>query len=266
MHASAEKAPISVLTVTRRPTTILRCVASVEAQGYGGPVEHVFIIDGSRETHAILNGHRSRFARQLHYVPRAPQDEDGPARLSRLRNLAVDAAKHELIAFIDDDNEWETDHLASLVRSGEAGKAFAHSERRLFHADGRPYCTPEFPWRRDVLARRQSYARYAALGVVADGDNVFRDRMDLPETCIDLGEWLFPRAFIQAVRFEERYDLDDWQNILVEDGKLARAIAASGARVVSTCQPTLRYYLGGYSNNFSPRAPIYWRRPREADA
>jgi hypothetical protein len=66
------------------------------------------------------------------------------------------------------------------------------------------------------------------------------------------------------VKFIETYSVADWQHILVEDAKLAREITASGRPVVSTKRPTLRYYLGGYSNNFAPDAPIYWGKPQSA--
>ncbi|MGH3620558.1 MAG: glycosyltransferase [Sciscionella sp.] len=247
--------------MTRRPATLLRCIWSVEAQCYDGPIEHVFVIDDCPAACRLLDQQQPHGTRQMHYVLRTAQDADGPARLAYLRNLAVDVSTHDLIAFIDDDNEWEPDHLASLVAARRSADSFSHSERRLFYAGGHPFVAPEFPWKRDVITRRALYARYVELGAVTPGDNIWRDRVDLPDTCVDLGEWLLPRQFVLGVQFDLAYSLADWQNILVEDGKLARKINASGLPIISTKRPTLRYYLGGYSNNFSPVAPIYWDKP-----
>jgi glycosyltransferase involved in cell wall biosynthesis len=254
--------PVSVLTVTKRTETLARCIATVEAQTHDGPIEHVFIIDDNRQARALLDAHTpSRVSRQVHRIPRAAHDQDGPARLAHLRNHAVDAARHELIAFLDDDNTWEPEHLATLIHASNTGEALSHSERRMFYADGRPYDAPEFPWKRDVASRRALYDQYVALGAVTPGDNIFRDNIGLPDTCVDLGEWLLPRSFVQQFRFDEQYDVSNWQNIVVEDWGLAREILASGKTVVSTHQPTLHYYLGGYSNNFSSSASIYWKEP-----
>jgi CheY-like chemotaxis protein len=254
--------PISVLTVTRRAATLPRCLASVAKQDYSGSIEHVIVIDDQPEVQELLQSTEQRPGTEVIHASRGPSDVDGPDRLARLRNLAVECAHSPLIAFLDDDNAWESDHLSSLSATlVQPGVEIAHTERKMFGEDGVPYVISEFPWCRDPLLRREIYQIHAELGIVTPGSNVFRDRLQMPYSCIDLGEWLLPRDFLEEHPFERTYSAEDWQAIVVEDGKLAGEIRDSGLVVESTHRPTLHYYIGGYSNNFSESAPIYWQRP-----
>lgn len=265
MSASGEL-PISVLTVTRRTATLARCLASVAEQEYGGPLEHLIVIDDQPAVRELLDRTGTRPGTEVCYASRGPSDVDGPDRLARLRNLAVERARNPYIAFLDDDNAWEAGHLSSLSATlGRPGVDIAHTERKMFDGDGLPYTVPEFPWCRDPALRREIYQTYVELDIVTPGSNVFRDRLRMPYSCVDLGEWLFPREFLAEHPFEGTYSTEDWQTVVVEDAKLAGEIKDSGLAVESTGRPTLHYYLGGYSNNYAESAPIYWQRPdREA--
>ena len=262
--STSGRLPVSVLTVTRRTTTLPRCLSSVARQDYSGPFEHLIVIDDQPEVQELLRRTEQRPGTEVVYASRGPSDVDGPDRLARLRNLAVARAHNPFVIFLDDDNAWEPDHLSSLSTAmARPGVDIAHTERMMFVDDGTPYTVPEFPWSRDPQQRREIYQAYAELGIVTPGSNVFRDRLQMPYSCVDLGEWLLPREFLEAHPFEQVYSPEDWQTIVVEDGKLAREIKDSGLAVESTHRPTLHYYLGGYSNNFSEGAPIYWQRPDE---
>lgn len=231
-------------------------------QDHSDPVEHVIVIDDQPEVQKLLQSTQLRPGTEIVYASRGPSDVDGPDRLARLRNLAVECAHNPLIAFLDDDNAWEPDHLGSLSATlARPGVDMAHTERQMLDDDGAPYVISEFPWSRNPAARQEIYRIYAELGIVTPGSNVFRDRLQMPYSCVDLGEWLLPRDFLTEHPFERTYSTEDWQEIVVEDAKLAEDIKTSGLAVESTRRPTLRYHLGGYSNNFTEAAPIYWQRP-----
>lgn len=252
---------ISVLTITRRCNALERCLESVARQDYAGAIEHVIVADDQPQVHHLLRQVTSRAARTIISIPREPGDVNGPVRLAALRNRAVTFAGHELVAFLDDDNIWDPSHLSSLQSLLTATRAdLVHSERLLFTSDRQPYLCPEYPWARNSEERRKIYEEYVQVGIMARSSHRLRDRMGMAHSCVDLGEWLFPRPFLLAHPFESTYSASDWERIIVEDAKLSRSIAASGAKIVSTGQPTLRYFLGGYSNNFSEDASIYWRR------
>lgn len=255
--------PLSVLTVTRRATTLARCLQSVARQDYTGRLEHLILVDDLPETaHDLSSSPRLPPWTTVINVPRSALDRDGPARLGALRNQAVSMARHDFIVFLDDDNSWDSEHLRTLCIALQGGEYdMAHTQRSLYANDGQPYLRAEFPWARDRATRKEIYERYVDLGVVTPGDNTFRDRMGLPDSSVDLGEWLLRRDLLREHPFVSTYNEDDWNHIRVEDRKLAEDIAGAGASVATTQRPTLRYYLGGYSNNFLRPASIYWEHP-----
>ncbi|MGH3926016.1 MAG: glycosyltransferase family 2 protein, partial [Pseudonocardiaceae bacterium] len=152
---------ITVLTVTRRIEALDRCIDSVQVQVYDGPIVHQFVVDGTEEivTHLTERALSSRIPIRCAFMPRSSGDADGPARLAVLRNAAVHLAESDYVAFLDDDNQWESHHLRSLWSTIVAeGVDIAHTERKLFNQDGSPYSASEFPWGRDEVSRRAIYA------------------------------------------------------------------------------------------------------------
>lgn len=256
--------PISVLTVTRRATTIDRCLSSVAKQNYSGAIEHVVLVDGDPDILRVWQKASDPLSNSVQFMPRTPQDCNGPARLAYLRNIAVDLAESEYVVFLDDDNAWSANHLSSLWSTLQAGNYYmVHSHRLMYEHDGTPYMRSEFPWKRDQAEREQIYKLHAELGIVTPGTNIVRDYIDMPESCVDLGEWLLRREFLKTNQFVCSYSPQDWWTINVEDAKLADAIKHSKLPISCTHLTTLHYYLGGYSNNFSEDATIYWSPPHQ---
>jgi Predicted glycosyltransferases len=251
---------ITVLTVTRRANYLARCIRSVRNQSYRGLIRHLLVIDDNEDCQKVARTEGIPDS-DIIYLSRGPSDTDGPGRLAQLRNIAVDAAGDTWIAFLDDDNMWEPHHLGSLWKAIVDNDAdLAHSQRKIFEADGRPYLREEFPWGRDGSTRRAIYAYCLAAGIMSRGSNVMRDRLEMRFTWVDLGEWLFPPGFLQANPFTTTYDAWDWYNISVEDRDLPRAVFNSGLKVAATEEPTLHYFMGGYTNS-SEGASVYWRNP-----
>ena len=259
----SERAPrITVLTVTRRREGLARCLDSVHCQTYAGSVRHLLVVDDNPDVIDELVA-RGTSPDNMVFVPRAESDRTGPGRLATLRNLAVERAEGGWLTFLDDDNAWEPDHLASLWSAVETtGADLAHSQRMIFEADGRPYLRSEFPWGRDELSRRAVYAYCLEAGIMAPGSNVMRDRLEMRFTWVDLGEWLFPPDFLEANPFKAEYGAWEWFNISVEDRDLPRAVFESGLRVAATERPTLRYFMGGYTNNVDESSGLLWRNPQ----
>lgn len=261
----SESAPqITVLTVTRRHESLRQCLESVLNQTYSGPVRHLLVIDDNPLASDRLSD-LGVAPGDIVFVPRSNSDRTGPGRLATLRNLAVSQAGGGWLAFLDDDNAWETDHLASLWDAIQTtGADLAHSQRLIFEADGQPYLRAEFPWGRDELSRRAVYAYCLKAGIMSPGSNVMRDRLEMRFTWVDLGEWLFPPGFLEANPFSAEYGVWEWFNILVEDRDLPRAVFESGLRVAATERPTLRYFMGGYTNNTDENAGLLWSNPQES--
>ena len=256
---------ITVLTVTRRPEHLARCLRSVRDQDHRGHVRHLVVVDDNPDCCEIARREGVQDD-DIILDARGPDDVDGPSRLAGLRNLAVRAAGDTWIAFLDDDNRWETEHLRSLWSAiVDSGADLAHSQRRIYEADGSPFLRAEFPWGRDELTRRAVYAYCLVAGIMSTGSNVMRDRLEMRFTWVDLGEWLFPPGFLLANPFHTTFEAWDWYNISVEDRELPRAVFNSGLTVVATGEPTLHYFMGGYTNS-AEGASVYWREPSDRGA
>jgi glycosyltransferase involved in cell wall biosynthesis len=259
--------PITVVTITRgRPELLARAMGSVAAQDYSGPIVHRVVVDDAPELYADVQ-------RTLPSTPAGPREQvwvfatrtegetSGPARLARLRNRAVRAATTRLVAFLDDDNEFEPHHLSSLVDCmAQTGAAAVHSHRRLFLRNGTPYIEHRMPWKRDRREGRAVYEELREMHVFIHGSNVIRDRarhtwQNDAVRMVDTSEWLFERDLLLRVPFCEEYSYEDWVEVRPEDNKLVRALVAAGVTIACTHMPSLRYYLGGYSNTFPPRRP-----------
>jgi hypothetical protein len=68
---------------------------------------------------------------------------------------------------------------------------------------------------------------------------------------VDTSEWLFERELLLHVPFCEVYDHRDWLDVVPEDNKLLTTLVELGIPIACTHMPSLRYYLGGYSNSFT---------------
>jgi hypothetical protein len=67
---------------------------------------------------------------------------------------------------------------------------------------------------------------------------------------VDTSEWLFATSFLRTLEFCEEYCVDDWENGRAEDSKLLDQIVDRAIDVPCTKRATLRYALGGYSNEW----------------
>jgi hypothetical protein len=254
--------PVTIVTITRgRPQLLSRAIASVQAQDHDGRLLHTIVVDDEPMVYAATycrwGQGTPRRGLAWTVAARQPGDRSGPGRLGRLRNRAVLAAPTPTLAFLDDDNEFEPHHVSSLVACmRQTGCPAVHSQRRLYWRDGRPYVDPVMPWKRDPDEGRRVYADLHRRGLFVHGSNVVRDRADPagspdPARMVDTSEWLFERDLLLRMPFCEDYDYRDWVEVVPEDNKLLRALVERAIPLACTHMPSLRYYLGGYSNSFS---------------
>ena len=247
---------VTVITLTRRrPTLVQRAIRSVRAQRTEHAVHHVGLIDDCPDTHAVLAAAAGHYPElEVLYVPREPHEVSGPGRSSRLRNLGVRRSADPWIAFLDDDNEWTADHLQTLVACARAeGARAVHSHVSLVNPDGSPYLQPRWPWARSDAEAEQIYRDRVAKGICVPGSNVVRDRPGPHDEPADSSSWLLARELLLEVPFEEHFSQSDAENLIGEDDKLFWALTSKGEPMSCTRRPTLRYYLGGYSNSAGGR-------------
>jgi len=246
---------VTVLTVTRRrPRWLLRCIDSVRRL-VGVEAEHIVLIDDCDETDRALAGaeHRrlTRFLRR-----RRPGEASGPAHLAGLRNLMIRMATSEWVAFLDDDNVFAEEHIASLLACAEeTGAAAVHSWMRMFDATGQPHTSARWPWSRDDAAGEAKYRIMAAKGVVTRDDNIVREAIDnYPARCVDTSAWLLRRSALGDTPMDPTFTLAEFEANKAEDDHLHAYILSQGLKVACTERATLRYALGGYSTNHDGRS------------
>jgi glycosyltransferase involved in cell wall biosynthesis len=255
---------VTVVTITRgRPALLQRCVGSVRKQDLVPRAFHFIVADDCRAAHrAMVPDSHTRMI----VVPRTAGEVSGPSRLARLRNLAARLVTTEWIAFLDDDCEYERDHLSSLVRCAtEAPVDAVYSYRQLLRADGDPFLERRWPWCRDPQQAMAKYEELEGLGVVQSGSHVIRDGIDRAKNLwtVDTNEWLISTRWLVAHPIAQTYGEAEWAAVVTEDEKLLYTMHSAGARIASTRRPTVRYYLGGYSNDFEARTSgtERWVRP-----
>ncbi|MGH9349181.1 MAG: glycosyltransferase family 2 protein [Vicinamibacterales bacterium] len=249
---------ISVITLTRlRAERLFRAIRTVAAQTGVRVLEHLVLIDDCARTHGELAAAAwlpTHLRWSVH--SRSADDRTGPTRVATLRNLGVRHAAGTHVAFLDDDNEWAPDHLATLVACMErSGCPAVHSHLTIHWPDGRPYLEPRLPWARDARTAAEKYDALVRAGVWTRGSNIVRDRVD-PEGCrdpirtVDMGAWLFTRALLDELPFRTDYGNGDWTAVTTEDDKLLDDLVRRRIPTACTSRPTLKYVVGGYSNHW----------------
>jgi len=250
---------ITVITVTRnRPQLLERAILSVRSQDYPGHVMHLIIVDDCNQTvHALEEiGVSLQGKLMWHLEPRKAGERTGSGRLAHLRNLGVQMAESRWVAFLDDDNEYESTHLSSLVDCASQTKHSAiHSYRKMYNADGSPYLEHRMPSARDPKAGRRIYEFLCSRGVWIRDSNVLQDRVDPkgypdPIRIVDSSEWLIEHGLLIQYPFPEHYTQEDVIQSIGEDDKLLEIFVEQEIPVSTTKLATLRYYLGGQSNAF----------------
>lgn len=224
----------------------------MSCQDYEGGIEHIVLVD---DLHAVFDSWSQRQTRHefsLELVSQSGPVRAWQSRVADLRNSAVAKARHRFIAFLDDDNTWEPEHLSSLWRCMTSrGQPHAvHSHRKIFESDGNPFLRPELPWGQSAKARRRVFDDYVSRGIMSCGSNVFRDRVGMPHTSIDMGAWLLPRELLLQCPLDSvnpgRHDTTFLP--VGEDEILERDLVAHGVSISCTDRATLHYFLGGSTN------------------
>jgi hypothetical protein len=247
---------VTVVTITReRPDQLLRAAASVAAQE-GVRVEHVVVGD---ECPALAGSLRKRLRQRfpsliaVNVGPVGSVQPYLPARLGHLRNLGARVGCGELIAQLDDDNAYRPDHLRTLVEVLRARPEaeVAHSWRRLFDADGRPFVPVDDPWQPTPALRDSTYREMVSLGIFEPGSPVVRDTLLAQGRVIarvDTSELLVRRQTQERVPWPTEFSRAGQSLGFTEDSVYSHLLIKKRVRVACSELPTLDYYMGGYSN------------------
>lgn len=265
---------VVVLTAGRRDT-LTEALRSVRDQDYRGPSSVLILFDKHHDDAnrvpglIAAAGMPDEIPVRTVTVTLDPRSEPGDlfSRVALFRNTALGYVTAPLIAFLDDDNVWQPDHLTSLTAlAAETGALAVHSWRQLVTPQGTPHVPTTFPWLTIPEAAAARFALLTEAGVFRPGSAIVRDRASLPVRgydygMVDMGEWLFDRLVFDLVRFDVRWTAEQLANGVGEDDKLLQQLRELLIPVYCTQRATLRYRLGGFSNAFAlPQGPVPGRR------
>ena len=172
-----EPLPISVVVRTKdRPALLAEAIASIRATGY--PAEIVVVNDG---------GARPDIANVTHV------QHDAPRGRSEAANAGVGAATGEFIAFLDDDDLYYPEHLATISNAARGSKAAA--------------------WYSDAVSASIDGERREAMRIYA---REFDRELLLIDNYIPLPTLLFRRSdFLEVGGFDPAFDLfEDWDFLI----------------------------------------------------
>lgn len=142
-HHRARRRPVRVAVVT--PTVggphLRACVASVQAQDLPNVVHYV-VVDGPRFRDGVLGVLREFRGRgEVHVVELPHNVGSGGWNGHRVYGAMPWLVDAKFVAFLDEDNEFDADHLRHLVREVVATRVpWGHSLRRIVDQDGRDVC------------------------------------------------------------------------------------------------------------------------------
>lgn len=125
---ASRKPKISVITPTWQRARLLlnRCIPSVLAQDYDGPVEHVIVSDGPDKLLEDVPG-----------VVFLDEHRPAPNKGIWARMAGTRLATGDLLAYLDDDNSWRPDHLSLLAAAIEREDvSFAYSRAQCSNGNG----------------------------------------------------------------------------------------------------------------------------------
>ena len=254
---ASPRSEVTVVIVSRGRPEISEAIESVCRQDYSEPIRLLVLGDNWPE---LLCHVPSRDGIET-TICNCKRTEGGPEtdayrRVAYLRNLATTLTTTRRLCFLDDDNAWEPAHLSTLMAMIDTSRCVAvHSWRRLMDRDGHPVLPRRYPWLPPGPQADMLFDVYCQHGVMHPRDSVIRDRATLRVAdrdygMVDMGEWLFDRALFSKVRFDDQSARDKYQLHGGEDDRLLREMCRLAIPFACSQAPTLRYRLGGFSNDF----------------
>ena len=250
---------VDVVMVTKgRRSTLPDALASVAAQGVDASIRVTLFLDGPAAAFEMpsVDGLDVRLLTPPEGadLPAAPWD-----RIAALRQLAVEACDADYTAFIDDDNLWARDHLASLLRLAGPEAPAVHSWRELIDPHGAPAEPARFPWLPPGAEADDIWHAMVTSGSMTPGEPIVREGTDIG--MIDMGEWLFATWLLRLLRFHRPRSPKELDDRLGEDDILLTQLCDLRIPIACTERATLRYRLGGMSNPETARPSDPNREP-----
>lgn len=187
-----------------------------------------------------------------HFGLGLPGDLQPFERIAMLRQASVSMLEGSWVAFIDDDNAWDRDHLSTLLTAAADGFPAVHSWRRLETGDGEPAPVHRYPWLADGPDGDHRFAELVDAGVLEPGSPIVRESVrpaDGVVGMVDMGAWLIRAELLSSIGFAPwRRSERELRERVGEDDLLLERLVELGVPTGCTGRATYAYRLGGMSN------------------
>lgn len=189
---------VTVVPTFRRPELLVKAVTSALAQTFQ---DHAVIVvdDGGGGVPAALPDDPRLRVVSLSCNTRTP---------GVVRNVGIRLTESRVLAFLDDDNTWRPDHLATAMAEIDKGAELVYTGVRLSHSDGSQYRVLSEPFDRkrhrvDALVDTNAI-------VVRRGPGVHYSRLPRTSTTTPREDWEFVHRLSRrmAVRHLDRITVD----------------------------------------------------------
>lgn len=177
-------------------------------------------------------------------------------KMAVLRNMAISNVKEQYVGFLDDDNEYNSIHVISLLNViKEKGYSAAHSLRYLVYPDNTLYDGSFYPWHYEKKTTKDVYNWCIKNNILKVNSPIMFDRYvdeknEFNVATVDMNEWLFKTSMIKKIKFPESFSDDEIKRLVGEDGKILKSMIKNNISYGTTNLPTVKYRLGGFSNSF----------------
>ncbi len=262
-HRDSDKQGITVVVLTQnRKESLAKAIESVANQDYDAPLELIVAGDNCSYLESIkLPKNNNKIVLRKCNFNLDLGDHPNPIvhKVATLRNLVVKLASHNFISFLDDDNLWEHDHLSTLMHSIERAKSIAsYSWRKLYLRNGKAWIPETWPWIGSDIPQKKLFGIYRKLGMMDSTTNILKDRTEAifkgrDYATVDMGAWLFKKDVFNVLSFKTDYSKEEGNSLVTEDDQLLIDIKRLNFSVSPSRKATLRYFLGGFSNEYNQR-------------
>lgn len=242
---------VVVLTRGERPS-LHEAAESVARQRFDGDVKLLFVVDAPALASPLPEVGVPTGTLQI--GSRDALSLEPAERIATLRNIAVEVARSTWIAFLDDDNSWTDDHLATLLDvAASSGSRAVHSWRRLIDDAGRELAPLTFPWLPRGPEADDVFTGCVAAGILDPESAVVRDALvsihdGRDYGMVDCGEWLLERDLYLSLRLRTSRTPEEIERRIGEDDLIRATLRQRGIEVACSRLPTVLYRVGGMSN------------------
>jgi hypothetical protein len=241
---------IDCITITNnRFKSVLQTIESVSAQDLHER-RHIVVVD---RCHKMLQLLREQQVENPHldvlFSGERHHDRDLD-HLVYLRRMALGYSSGDMVAYIDDDDTWDPNHLSTLVHHIRNADV-ALSSVRLVRENGEPALLDKLcPWASSSEEAKEQFNRLVEIGVYETGKNVSHPILQRSPD----GNLLicgFTSASMFVGKTARSFSLNFTHDLKYRKGEIHDAIyRIVNAGLNHNCLPqtTVTYRLGGFSN------------------